>query len=114
MRFERIARDIDAGFHRGDPVIDDQADRHFAQTHPDHFADSDRRVRDPGAKPKAKKTGDDDREDQNDEPEEQHAEESRGSAYDSGYGGLGEAESENDAMRNWRRAAHSREHSLVA
>ena len=27
VRLERIARDVDAGFHRGDPVINDQTDR---------------------------------------------------------------------------------------
>ena len=53
VRLEWIARNVDAGFHRGDAVIDDQADRHLAQAHPDHFADADRRVGDPGAKPES-------------------------------------------------------------
>ena len=54
MRFERVARDVDAGFHGGDAVIHNQADGNFAQAHPDHFANANGRVGDARAQPKAK------------------------------------------------------------
>ena len=38
MRFQRIAANIDTGFHCGDAIVNNQANRHFAQPHPDHFA----------------------------------------------------------------------------
>ena len=75
MRLERIARDVDAGFDGGDAVIDDQADRHFAQTHADHLANADRRVRDAGAEPESEEVEDDDREDEGDDRERGNADE---------------------------------------
>jgi len=54
MRPKRIARDIDARFHRRDPIIHDHPDRDFPQAHPNHFAEADRRVGDSGSDPKPK------------------------------------------------------------
>ena len=67
MRLERIARDVDPRFHGGDPVVDDQADRDFAQTHSDHFADADRRVCDPCAQPETEEIENYDREHESDD-----------------------------------------------
>ena len=53
---KRIAQNIDAGFDRGDAVIDDQPHRDLAQTHAEHFQESDGGVRHPGAKPEAKES----------------------------------------------------------
>ena len=51
VRLEWIARDVDARFYRGDAVIDDEADRHLAQAHPNHFAEADWRVGNARAQP---------------------------------------------------------------
>ena len=67
MGFERIARDVDAGFDRGDAVIDDHTDRHFAQTHPEHFEQSDRRVRESRAEPKIEESENDNAKDEGEE-----------------------------------------------
>src|SRR5215217_8196452 len=45
MRLERVTGNLDAGFYRGDPVIDDHPNWHLAQPHPDHFAEAHRRIR---------------------------------------------------------------------
>ncbi len=56
MRFERIARDIDAGFDCGDAVIDNHSYRHFAQTHSEHFYESYRSVRHARSEPKSEES----------------------------------------------------------
>ena len=72
MGLERIARDIDAGFDRGDAVIDDHADRHFAQTHPEHFEQPHRRVREPRAEPEIEEPENDNENDEREERDERH------------------------------------------
>ena len=73
MRFERIARDIDAGFDRGDAGIDDHSNRHFAQTHPEHFEQSHRRVREPRAEPKIEESENKNEKDKREEREDAEA-----------------------------------------
>ena len=63
------------GFHGGDAIIDDQSDRHFAQTHADHLADADRRVGDACAQPESEKVEEHDREDEGDDREHGNADE---------------------------------------
>ena len=55
MRFQWIAPNIDAGFHRSNTIVHDQTDRHFAQPHPDHFTETHRRVCDPCPEPETEK-----------------------------------------------------------
>ena len=64
MCLQRIARNVDARFYRGDSTIDNQAHRHLAQTHADHFAHPDRRIRDARAQPQSEKVEENDREDE--------------------------------------------------
>ena len=78
MRFQRIARNIDPGFYCRDPVIDDHSDRHFSQPHADHFSQTDRRIRDPGADPKAEKVEQDDAQDEREKREHRDADEIKG------------------------------------
>ena len=60
MRFERIAPNIQTGFHRRDTIVDNQSDRHFAQAHADHFSNADGRVCDPSSEPRHEIFGDND------------------------------------------------------
>ena len=63
------------GFNGRDAVINDQTDRDFAQSHPDHFADADRSVCDPGAEPEPKEIKEHDRENEGDDPQRCYADE---------------------------------------
>ena len=78
MRFERIARDIDARFHRGDAVIDDQAHRHFSQTHPEHFEQSHRRIGEAGAEPEVEEPENEDAQDKSEECKHSDADKIKG------------------------------------
>src|SRR6266567_2440003 len=40
MRLQWIAPNIYTGLYRGDPIIDDQSDRYFAQSHSDHLTET--------------------------------------------------------------------------
>ena len=75
---ERIARNLDASFHRGDAVIDNHSHGNFTQAHPDHFSERDRRVRDPGADPKPEEIEKDDAEDEREEREDRDADKIKG------------------------------------
>jgi len=55
MRFQRIARNLDARFDRRDAVIDNQSHWHAPQSHAYHFAHADRRVGDACPEPNAEK-----------------------------------------------------------
>ena len=74
MGFEWVARDIDPGFDRGDAVIDDHSDRHFAQTHSEHLEQTYRRVCQARAQPKVEESKNDDADDENDERRESDSE----------------------------------------
>src|SRR5471030_2228841 len=73
MRFEWIAWDIDAGFDRGNAVIDDHSDRHFAQPHPDHFSERDRSICDPRANPEPEEIEKDDAKNESDDRDDRDA-----------------------------------------
>ena len=75
MRFERIARNVDACFDRRDAVIDDHSDWHFAQPHADHFAETHRSIRDPGPNPEAEEIEKDDAKNEREEGEDCDADE---------------------------------------
>src|SRR6266478_5211271 len=62
MRFQRVARNFDTRFHGGDAVVENQPYRHAAQTHPDHFSHTDRRVSDARPKPDPEKIEENNRE----------------------------------------------------
>src|SRR4029450_2389993 len=51
MGFQWIAPHIQTGFYRGDAIVHNQTDGYFAQPHPNHFAKTYRRIRDPCAQP---------------------------------------------------------------
>ncbi len=55
MRFQRIARNINAGFHRGNAVINDHPHRHLTQPHSHHLADAHRRAGDSCPEPGSEK-----------------------------------------------------------
>ena len=78
VRLQRVARDIDPGFDRGDAIIDDHANRHLAEPHGDHLSEADRRIGDPGAKPEAEEIKDHDRDDEGDDAQHGDAEEVEG------------------------------------
>ena len=63
VSFQRIGGNLDARFHRRDPVIDNQANRYAAKAHADHFAHPNRRVRDFRAQPNAEEVEENDGED---------------------------------------------------
>src|SRR5947209_2814621 len=73
MRFERVAWNVDSGFDRRDPIIHDHSDWHFPQPHPDHFAEADRRVCNPGPNPKAEEIEKDNAQDEREEREHRDA-----------------------------------------
>ena len=75
MRLQRIARNVDARFYRGDSTIDNQAHRHLAQTHADHFSHPDRRIRDARPQPQSEKVEENDREDQPENGQNCHTDE---------------------------------------
>ena len=55
MGFQRIATNIDTGFHCRNAIVHDQSNRHFAQPHPDHLAKTHRRICDPCPEPETEK-----------------------------------------------------------
>src|SRR6266705_2141801 len=62
MCFQWIAADIQTRFHCRDAIIDNQADWDFSQSHPNHFAETDRGICDACPEPKAEKIKKNDRE----------------------------------------------------
>src|SRR5690349_16794719 len=64
MRLQWIAPNIDAGFHRSDAVVHNQAHRYFAQPHPDHLAKTHRLVSNSRPEPETEKVKKYDREHQ--------------------------------------------------
>src|ERR1043166_6078806 len=67
MGFERVARNIDPRFDGRNAVIDDQTDGDLAQTHPEHFEEPDRGVREPRAQPEIEESKNDNADDERDE-----------------------------------------------
>jgi hypothetical protein len=70
MRFEWIARNIDACFHGRDPVIDDEPDRDSPQTHPNHLSNCNGCTGNPSTEPRHEVLRDNDREYENDDSDD--------------------------------------------
>src|SRR6266513_5746397 len=78
VRFQWIAPNIQTGFHRGDAIIHNQTDWHFAQPHPDHFAQTNRRICDPRPEPKAEKVEKNNREHEGEQRQNREADKIKG------------------------------------
>src|SRR5947207_1125889 len=61
MRFERVAANVKTSLHCRDAVVDNKADGDFAQSHSDHFAETDRRIGDSRPDPETEEVKKDDR-----------------------------------------------------
>src|SRR4051794_16303566 len=78
MRLQRIAGDIEAGFHGRDAAIDNQADRHLAEAHAEHFEKAHRSVGQSRSQPEIKEAENDETKNECDERDDADAHEVEG------------------------------------